>query len=442
MMRYSILSLFLAWLNYYGYQTVMCYKIPQVKLELLENGFRVSIPHESGVENVAFNINRNRPFKAFEPGEFSDRIRTPASDNRWSYESRRRLQDDDVIYIWTDVQHYKMRYRSMSPPIKVREALNGGSIDELNENNPTYDNNDTTTTTMESFEIDPRYDNCEESVTIMSNRLVQCKGQLIFEDNFDGTALDMSRWRYEVRLPLDTADAEFVLYDTNAELSNGLLKIEPHLWGNDRPDADIRRGELNLGARCTAYQNSEMECQRHPFGRVVLPPVVTARINTKHAFSFKYGRIEVRAKLPKGDWLFPLLLLEPLVNYYGQHPYASGQMRVAFQRSNVNLETNNGANIGGRVIHGGAVLRLESRYRDIFMVNTNRDAHFGDTFHTYSLTWSERSLSLDVDNKNYGIVNVLHHTRCSRWRPWRFPGCMRLEALDEYLTKSCTTILA
>ncbi|XP_017481410.1 PREDICTED: gram-negative bacteria-binding protein 1 isoform X2 [Rhagoletis zephyria] len=401
------LVFFFIWLCCFGNLTVMCYKIPQAKLEILQNGFRVSIPHETGIENVAFNINRNRPFKGFEPGEFSGRIRTQAA-NQWFFESQRHLQDDDIIYVWTDVQYNKSRYRSMSSPITVRQTTPGGPSQHSNEVQPAFTTERSRVTSEEPLITSKKPpiigEECESSLTTIRNRNI-CKGQLIFEENFDGTELDSSRWRYEVRLPLDVADAEFVLYDTNAELINGVLKIEPRLWGNDSPDTNIRRGHLNLGTRCTANQNPQVECQRQPFGQVVLPPVLSARINTKHAFTFKYGRVEVRAKLPQGDWLFPLLLLEPLVNFYGQHPYASGQMRIAFIRSNLNLRTREGVEEGGRVLHGGAVLSSEANTRDTFMANTSQDQHFGETFHIYSLTWNDRQLSLDVDGKNYGTVD-------------------------------------
>lgn len=192
---------------------------------------------------MAFNINRNRPFKAFEQGEFSGRVSTE-TDNRWIFESKRRLGDDDIIYVWTDVQFNKNRFRSMSAPILLSEKQ---SVDfALNE----IVNGDKPVVTTEiPPAIDPRNDNCEPALTIIRNRNA-CRGELIFEENFNGNELNATRWRYEVRMPLDIADAEFVLYDTNAEISNGLLKIEPRIWGNDSPNADIRSGNLNLDARC------------------------------------------------------------------------------------------------------------------------------------------------------------------------------------------------
>lgn len=57
--------------------------------------------------------------------------------------------------------------------------------------------------------------------------------------------------------------------------------------------------------RCTAQVDPIQECQRHAGLKRILPPLVTTKIRSKKSFSFKFGRIEIRAKLPKGDWLFP-----------------------------------------------------------------------------------------------------------------------------------------
>jgi hypothetical protein len=34
-------------------------------------------------------------------------------------------------------------------------------------------------------------------------------------------------------------------------------------------------------------------------------PIISARLNSKEAFAFKYGQLEVRAKVPEGDWIWP-----------------------------------------------------------------------------------------------------------------------------------------
>ena len=40
-------------------------------------------------------------------------------------------------------------------------------------------------------------------------------------------------------------------------------------------------------------------------GQDIISPVASARIVTSDSFSFTYGVVEIRAKMPKGDWLAP-----------------------------------------------------------------------------------------------------------------------------------------
>jgi len=41
----------------------------------------------------------------------------------------------------------------------------------------------------------------------------------------------------------------------------------------------------------------------------ILPPARSARITTKGKKTIKYGRVEVIAKMPKGDWLWPAICM-------------------------------------------------------------------------------------------------------------------------------------
>lgn len=48
-----------------------------------------------------------------------------------------------------------------------------------------------------------------------------------------------------------------------------------------------------------------LECRQKPRAFIILPPTISAQITTKDSFSFTYGVVEVRARLPKGDWIYP-----------------------------------------------------------------------------------------------------------------------------------------
>ena len=49
----------------------------------------------------------------------------------------------------------------------------------------------------------------------------------------------------------------------------------------------------------------------------IINPIISARMVTEDSFSFTYGTVETRAKMPKGDWLWPgILILISLIKRY------------------------------------------------------------------------------------------------------------------------------
>lgn len=60
--------------------------------------------------------------------------------------------------------------------------------------------------------------------------------------------------------------------------------------------------------RCTGEIGTQ-ECSLTAAGASIIPPIISAKINTKEKFSFKYGKVEVSAKLPEGNWIYPGYLL-------------------------------------------------------------------------------------------------------------------------------------
>lgn len=271
-------------------------------------------------------MNRNRNFTGFEEGQFTGQVREP-QDARWQYDFERvPLRAHDTLYIWTSVQHGNAIFRDQSQTFQVCQ-LHGAHLpaDCLKKPNLQKD------TTGMDIAVNRESPSCTlhlQSETVMSpspNHPL-CKGQLIFEEEFD--QLNESRWLHDVRVPLDSTDAEFVLYDGKARVLNGQLIIEPKLWSSYRPDLHITSAQLDLSDRCTGTHNKQKECVLLTSGPLIMPPVVAPRLSTKESFAFKYGRIEIRAKFPKGDWLVPLLLLQPLMEAYGQTGYESGDLII------------------------------------------------------------------------------------------------------------------
>ena len=51
----------------------------------------------------------------------------------------------------------------------------------------------------------------------------------------------------------------------------------------------------------------------------ILPPVMSARIRTMNKFSFRYGRMEIEAKMPVGDWMWPGTEISHQSSIYTSH---------------------------------------------------------------------------------------------------------------------------
>ena len=77
---------------------------------------------------------------------------------------------------------------------------------------------------------------------------------------------------------------------------------------------------------CTSTNSSNCGVVSNRTMGTMIPPVMSARLNTKLGGSgggkgwMKYGRLEVEAKLPKGDWIWPAIWMLPVNDTYGAWP--------------------------------------------------------------------------------------------------------------------------
>ena len=49
----------------------------------------------------------------------------------------------------------------------------------------------------------------------------------------------------------------------------------------------------------------------------IINPIMSARLHSTPSFNFLYGQVDVRAKLSRGDWLWPSIFLMPTDLAYG-----------------------------------------------------------------------------------------------------------------------------
>lgn len=133
-------------------------------------------------------------------------------------------------------------------------------------------------------------------------------------------------------------------------------------------------------------------------------PIQSARLRTANTFSFKYGRLEVEAKLPKGDWLWPAIWLLPEHQAYGTWP-ASGEIDLMESRGNSESYSTGGLNCFGSTLHWGPFWPLDpydKTHGDYCMPSGN----LNQDFHTYGLVWNENEIYTYIDDDSQRVMEV------------------------------------
>ncbi|XP_046818093.1 beta-1,3-glucan-binding protein-like isoform X1 [Vespa crabro] len=349
---------------------VKAYTIPEPLFEVLgSKGLRISIQDTPGLQYFTFHGNLNKPIRSRDPGElFGDVFR--AKNGRWTLEKGNViLQEGDIINYWIYVQ-----------------VNNTNSIKE----NQRY--------------VVRSKSNLEKSTTpasvIVSSNTE--KGQLIFSEDFNN--LNESLWSRDIKMPLGP-DYEFCIYHNDnhpklVEIDDGILRIKPIILEDSYGENITSYGTLQL-ADCTS--NIPQECSRNAISYNILPPVISARFNTKNRFAFKYGKIEIRAKFPEGDWLYPELWLEPLYSLYGPN-YASGRVVLGFARGNDNLVDAEDLEkvYDSRKLEFGLKSGSPTIYEENVHKIVNRDSEWNKDFHVYTTIWDANGFKFLADGEEIG----------------------------------------
>jgi len=239
------------------------------------------------------------------------------------------------------------------------------------------------------------------SITRTSKGQIYAPGDLIFEDNFD--SLNTNVWHHEINVN-GGYNNEFQVYDkdpANTFIRDGVLYLKPTLtldkFGGNYEY--LYNGYLKLEG-CTGYGASECEKQAsYPY---ILPPAYSGRLRTLGSFSFTYGRIQVRAKLPSGDWTWPAIWMLPESSVYGQWP-RSGEIDIMESRGNRKLFDWNGVNIGSEqvasTLHFGPDAGHNGQSFTHGARNSAPDQGFDRDFHVYELEWTGDHMRFTVDGQ-------------------------------------------
>lgn len=190
--------------------------------------------------------------------------------------------------------------------------------------------------------------------------------------------------------------------DENVFVQDGKLIIRPTLQDATLIEAN---SVINLTANgsCTSTVLTNCVSVTNRTTGTIVQPVRSGRINTKVGATIKYGRVEVEATLPTGDWLWPAIWMLPVNDTYGVWPQ-SGEIDIAESRGNNHTYVTGGNNIISSTLHWGPNSANDAFWR----TNVKRSAlhtTYAKKSHKFGLEWSQKYLFTYVDNS---LLQVLY----------------------------------
>ncbi|GAA0835156.1 hypothetical protein GCM10008915_20990 [Bifidobacterium pullorum subsp. gallinarum] len=193
---------------------------------------------------------------------------------------------------------------------------------------------------------------------------------LIWQDEFSGTSLDMSKWNYEQGYYLN--DDPNTWGWGNAELQH---------YTDSAQNVFVQDGKLNIRAL-----NDPKSFPQDPNRYAQYS---SGKINTKNHFTLTYGRVDFRAKLPIGNGIWPALWMLPQDSPYGTWA-ASGEIDVMEARGRLPGSTSGAVHFGGT---WPANRHISGEYHFPQGQTINND------YHVYSVVWEEDNIKWYVDGK-------------------------------------------
>ncbi len=187
---------------------------------------------------------------------------------------------------------------------------------------------------------------------------------LAWSDEFNGASLDAAAW--------------------SAEQGDGC----PGLcgWGNNElqyylpPPNNLffQDGKMIIEAKAEAYGGKSY---------------TSSRIKTQNKKTFKYGRIDIRAILPKGSGIWPAFWMLPQANVYGGWP-RSGEIDIMELK-------------GGEPSRSLATMHFGPGPNSTYISRsyTLSSGTFNDQFHVFSIEWKQDQIKCFVDNNLFSTIS-------------------------------------
>jgi len=198
---------------------------------------------------------------------------------------------------------------------------------------------------------------------------------LVWSDEFNGKEIDRSKWTYDI--------GNWIVDENGNGITPGWGNNEKEYYTDSNENAFINDGKLVIKAK--------KEQVTDQFGTY---DYTSAKLKTKGLFSKKYGRYEMKAKLPVGKGLWPAIWMLPEEDKYGSWA-ASGEIDI------VEAWGSRPNTIAGTIHYGEGWPNNKYTGKE-FVLPEKRGI---DKWHTYALEWEPGELRWYVDGELYQTQN-------------------------------------
>ncbi len=183
---------------------------------------------------------------------------------------------------------------------------------------------------------------------------------LVWNDEFNGQNLDLTKWNYEVN-------------------GQGGGNDELQYYTAREENSYVKNGNLHIIAQKETYTGPDGTRQ-----------YTSARIRTLNKGDWKYGRFDIRAKLPEGQGLWPAIWMLPSEWKYGGWA-ASGEIDI------MEILGQQPAKVFGTIHYGGTYPNNQHSGGNY----TLPAGTFADSFHVFRLDWEPEEIRWYVDDHLY-----------------------------------------
>ena len=200
--------------------------------------------------------------------------------------------------------------------------------------------------------------------------------ELVWNDEFSGEEIDLTKWSYETNC-WGGGNNEQQCYTDRAE------------------NSFLRDGKLVIHAQAEEFTGpaEPLEWEGSDPGNTATLPYTSARLTSKGKGDWTYGRIEVRAKVPGGQGIWPAIWMLPTDQFYGEWA-ASGEIDI-FEA--VNLGTSEELPVHG-TLHYGAYWPGNTSSGTSYVIP---DSDPREQFHTYAIEWAAGEIRWYVDDVHF-----------------------------------------